>query len=377
MKRLVIDVNSVVSYYVFGRERGIGRTTREFISALNEYGGQLPFEVMLYSQNMKGVGARNLKTRFLTRHLYMPHRHKYNKVVQRLYLKELLTRYDMIHIPHNIDLINHPERCILTIHDAMFMRISDLTSGTDHLRTELPPIARKCKHIFTCSESSKRDIVETMGVDPENVSVVYWGINHDMFRVLPDQEQIKSGLAEKYNINAPYYFSVSCNPGRKRIDKLVHAYIETFRRQPLAHDLVLAWHDTPQYVLDEVNAANEINEHIHILSDVNDEDLARLYNCAKATFFPSMYEGFGLPIIESMACGTPVVTCHNSCLDEIARDAGIYLEEPIEDNFEQMLRSLEYADLSEYISKGLERAKMFTWENTVRQYVKIYCRLLN
>ncbi|MCQ2094816.1 MAG: glycosyltransferase family 4 protein [Bacteroidaceae bacterium] len=376
MKRLVIDVNSVVPEFVCGKVSGIGRTTKELLETISGMTETLPFEVMLYSQNMKGGGARNLNTRFLTKHLYMPHRPMYDRIVQRLHLKELLTGYDLIHIPHNIDLINYPERCILTIHDAMFMRISDSTSGTDNLKTELPPIARKCKHIFTCSESSKRDIVDTMGVAPKNVSVVYWGINHDMFRVLPNKEQIQTDLAEKYNINAPYYFSVSCNSGRKRIDKLVHAYIETFRKQSLEHDLVLAWRNAPQYVLDEVNAAHDVNGHIHILSDVNDVDLAKLYNCAKVTFFPSMYEGFGLPIIESMACGTPVVTCHNSCLDEIAGDAGIYLDEPIEDNFEQMLRSLEDADLSEYISKGLERAKMFTWENAAKKYVKVYSKLL-
>ena len=376
MKRLVIDVNSVVRYYVIGYERGVGRTTRELIASLDKYCEQLPFEVMLYSQNMKGIGARNLKTRFLTKHLYMPHRPKYDKIVQKLHLKELLTGYDLIHIPHNIDLINYPERCILTIHDAMFMRIPEQSIEFGDFGAIIPPIARKCKHIFTCSESSKRDIVETMGVAPEKISVVYWGINHDMFRVLPDKEQIKSSLAEKFNINTPYYFGVSCNPGRKRMDKLVHAYIETFRKQPLAHDLVLAWRNTPQYVIDEVRAANDVNEHIHISTNVNDEDLVKLYNCATVTFFPSMYEGFGLPIIESMACGTPVVTCHNSCLDEIAGDAGIYLDEPIEDNFEQMLRSLEDADLSEYISKGLERAKMFTWENAAKKYVEVYSKLL-
>lgn len=376
MKCLVIDVNSVVPYYCFGVEGGIGRTTRELVIALDKYCEQLPFEVMLYSQNMKGIGARNLNTRFLTKHLYMPHRPKYDRIVQRLHLKELMTGYDFIHVPHNMDLINYPEQCILTIHDTIFMSISEPSLGTDKLKSELPHLAKKCKHIFTCSESSKRDIVETMGVAPENVSVVYWGINHEMFRVLSNKEQIQTDLAEKYNINTPYYFSVSCNPGRKRIDKLVHAYIETFRKQSLEHDLVLAWRNAPQYVLDEVNAANDVNVHIHILSDVNDEDLVKLYNCATVTFFPSMYEGFGLPIIESMACGTPVVTCHNSCLDEIAGDAGIYLEEPIEDNFEQVLRSLEDADLSEYISKGLERAKMFTWENAAKKYVEVYSKLL-
>lgn len=376
MKRLVIDVNSVVPEFVCGKVSGIGRTTKELLQTISRMTDSLPFEVMLYSQNMKGVGARNLNTRFLTKHVYMPHRPKYDKIVQKLHLKEFMTHYDLIHIPHNLDLINYPERCILTIHDVMFMRIADPTAGTDNLRTELPPIARKCKHIFTCSESSKRDIVETMGVDSEKISVVYWGINHDMFRVLSNQEQIKSELEGKFGINTPYYFSVSCNPARKRIDKLVHAYIESYRRQPLSHNLVLAWRNAPQYVLDEVAAAGEIGKHIHILTDVNDKDLAKLYNCATVTFFPSMYEGFGLPIIESMACGTPVVTCHNSCLDEIAGNAGIYLEEPVDDNFDKMFRWVEEADLLEYRSKGLERAKMFTWENAAKQYVEVYSKLL-
>lgn len=376
-KKLLIDANPVVGYYLNGKESGIGRTCRELIMTL-DHAGSLPFDIELYSQNMKGIGAKNLPTHFKTHHLYLPHRPQFNRLAKSLALRELLTGYDLMHVTHNYDILRHPEKCILTIHDAMFMRINDPTAQTDSLCTLLPPLARQVRHIFTCSECSKKDIVETMGVAPEKVTVVYWGIDHTIFHRL-DEEQVKKRLNELYGINRSYLFSVSCNPARKRIDKVVQAYIELFNRGEVVHtDLVLAWGNMPEYVKTMIEKAGPAKAHIKILGIVSDEELCLLYNGAKALFFPSEYEGFGLPLIEAMACGTPVVTCRNSCLDEIAADAGIYLDEPVETSIRQTLIQLDQQAmaLTPYIEKGLERCKQFTWENAVKKYIGIYTELL-
>lgn len=381
-KKLLIDVNPVVPYYVSGKESGIGRTCRELIQAIDKLAIDkaevLPFDIELYSQNMKGIGGKCLSTQFLSRHVYMPNRPIFNRIAKALALREVATGYDLMHITHNYDILRIPEKCILTLHDAMFMRINDPTACTGDLRTLIPPLARRVRHIFTCSECSKHDIVETMGVMPEKVTTVYWGINHAIFHRL-NSDEVKRSLRERLGIGREYVFSVSCNPSRKRIDKLVACYIQLYNSHQIQHtDLVLAWGNMPAYVKTMINEAGAAKEHIQILGYVSDEELSLLYNGAKALFFPSQYEGFGLPLVEAMACGTPVVTCLNSCLDEIAGEAGIYIEEPVEESICKALMDLDgnKMDLDSNIQVGLKRSKLFTWENTASRYMEVYTELL-
>ena len=127
----------------------------------------LPFE--LYSQNTKGIGAKNFDVPFAKRHLYLPKRELFDKVVSKLHLRELLGRYDLMHIPHNFDNIAHPEKCIVTIHDAMFFSYPEAAFNPEFARRYYR--VSECKAIITCSESSKHDIVKYMNVPEDKVNV--------------------------------------------------------------------------------------------------------------------------------------------------------------------------------------------------------------
>lgn len=308
MKRLLIDINSIVPYYVTGKVNGIGRTTLELIQALARI-KNLPFEVVLYSQNMKGIGGRNTGLPFKTKHLYLPHREKIDKLLARFPIKECLTGYDIMHIPHNFEYVYSPGKCVVTLHDALFMKIQEKAFGHEKMKQIVPPFMRQCKHIITCSESSRRDIVETMGIEPEKITVIYWGIKHDLFFPQKDKLNIRDKLQSKFELSSP-----------------------------------------------------------------SDGDLALLYNGAEAMFFPSSYEGFGLPLLEAMACGVPVITCHNSSLDEIAGNAAIYLTEPLFDSLIDVMGRLDQntIDTEPFVENGIKRAAQFSWEKTAKETIGVY-----
>lgn len=377
MKRILIDANPIVPYYVFGKVNGIGRTTLELIQVLAQI-DNLPFEVTLYSQNMKGIGGCNTGLPFKNRHVYLPHREKIDKLLAKFPIREWLTGYDLMHIPHNFEYVHRPEKCVVTLHDALFMKIQEKAFKHEKMKLIVPPFIQKCKHVITCSNASKKDIIETMGIPPEKISVIYWGVKHDIFYPQLNKIRVKQELQSKLNIANPFFLSVSCNAERKRTDVLVNSYLTLLKSKQITHDLVLVWGNPPQTLLDEIKRSG-FQTRIHFLKNISDTDLALLYNGATAMFFPSSYEGFGLPLLEAMACGTPVVTCHNSSLDEIAGEAAIYLAEPISESLINTLYDIEQNlfDLNMLVEKGIKRASHFTWEKTAIETTEVYSKALN
>lgn len=372
MKKLLIDVNSIVPYYVCGKINGIGRTTLELIQALSKI-PNIPFEIELYSQNMKGIGGRNTGLPFKSKHLYLPHRANIDKLLARFPVREWLMGYDLMHIPHNFEYVHRPDKCVVTLHDALFMKIQESAFDHEKMKWLVPPFMHQCRHIITCSEASKRDIVETMGIASEKITVIYWGVKHDIFYPQADKSAVRERIKTKFELSAPYFLSVSCNAERKRTDVLVRSYLALSQQQQLQHDLVLVWGNPPQLLLDEIQQCGA-SQRIHFLKNISDDDLALLYNGAKALFFPSSYEGFGLPILEAMACGTPVVTSNNSSLGEVASDAAIYLFEPVFESLIDVMGRLEndMIEVDSLIKKGLNRASEFTWAKTASETVQVY-----
>lgn len=369
MKRLLIDVNSIVSYYVSGKVNGIGRTTLELIQALAKV-PDLPFEIILYSQNLKGIGGRNTGLPFKNRHLYLPHREKIDKLLSHFPVRECLTGYDLMHIPHNFEYVYRPEKCVVTLHDAMFFSYPESFLKHDFAKENYPKLAKKAKAIITCSENSKREIIEYMQVPDDKISVCYWGYNHQLFYPKPLN-------SNKYTGNNPYFLSVSCNIGRKNTLSVIRAY-ELLLKQNPQNELILVWRDLPIDIKDKYTSPQFKNK-IHFVSTISDEELSELYSSATAMFFPSKYEGFGLPVLEAMASGTPVVTCYNSSLKEVGGNAALYVDPDDISAMTQIMEQFENHILDvESIKKiGLLQASKFSWEICARQTIEVYKKCLD
>lgn len=369
MKRVLIDVNSVVPYYVSGKLSGVGRTTMELIQALDSIRDCLPFEIMLYSQNMKGIGGKNLQTGFRNCHVYLRNTRTGQYLSSMLHIRELMTRYDIQHIPHNCEYGVDPTKCIVTIHDAMFFSYPESFLNHDESRIIVPPFAKKSKAIITISECSKKDIMKYMDIPEEKIAVIPWGCNRRIYYP-------HFVLNNRYCDDKPYFISVSCDRGRKNTISIVKAYAQIAKNHP-EHHLILVWGNPSEEVLALCEKNNLANQ-IHFVSNVPDKELGDLYAGATASFFPSFYEGFGLPILESMACGVPVVTCRNSSLEEVGGDAAIYVEPLDIDVMADIMERFENADYNRAMlrEQSIAQASKFTWENCVSKTVEVYKKCL-
>ena len=369
MKRLVIDVNSIVHSLVTGSSNGIARTTIELVKAL-ENSGNLPFEITLYSQNMKGLGGSYFLEKFKKIHFYLPYRDFAINFLSIFPLKELFNSYDLMHIPSNYCPVFNPEKTIFTLHDAFFMKFNDTNFDYLKMRQEVPTLMKKSKGIITCSYFSKIDIVETMGIDPKKIRVIYWGYNNNVFK--PKDICEVSNIQKKYNLNNEYFLSYSCSSGRKNTDKLIQAFL-LYLEKGGGKDLVLVW-SNPPLEIKLIVTNSQFNQRIHFLSQVDDIDLSKLLQHSVSLIFPSSYEGFGLPVLEALACGTLVLTSNNSSLPEVGGEAAFYLNDLSTQGILKGIMNLEdkLDERDKRVEKGLAQARKFCWKKTACDYIQAY-----
>lgn len=365
MKKILIDANPIVPFLVSGRLNGIGRTCIELIKSLDKLRDGLSFEIELFTQNIKGVSAKTLGSGFQTRHIYLRNKPLHNEWSRKLHLRELLTGYDFQHITHNYEIVTDPSKCIVTIHDAMFFSYPENFLGAENNRKTIPGFAKKAKHIITISENSKKDIIHYMDIPEEKISVIPWGVDQTFhYPHIPETNRWTGGN--------PYFASVSCDIGRKNTVTLLEAYKKFSYNHPL-HHLILVWRNPPEDIL-ALTSTPLLKDKVHFVSNLTNKELGDIYAGATATFFPSLYEGFGLPILESMACGVPCVTSENSSLPEVGGKAAIYVDPLDSESIALEMEKFENGNynLQELKEKSIRQAEKFTWKKCAESTLKVY-----
>jgi glycosyltransferase involved in cell wall biosynthesis len=285
-------------------------------------------------------------------------------------------RPDLYHAPHYVLPAGVSCRSVVTIHDCihlMFPQYLPNRVAYAYARAQMWAAARRSDCILTVSDASKRDILNLFNVRPEKIVVIYNAIDTH-FSVVPQEEAV-ARVRERYQLDHKFVLYVGNIKPHKNLVRLIEAFA-ALRRLDL-EDLKLLIIGDEISKLPALRRAvhrHKLHKHVRFLGYLADDQLAVLYRLASVFAFPSLYEGFGLPPLEAMASGTPVVTSNVSSLPEVVGDAAVLVDPYDVDSIVEGLRSVltDPARAAEMRRKGLERAREFSWERSVTKTLQVY-----
>lgn len=365
-RRVVIDATPLLS-----TPYGIGRLTRMMIQSLVSIGCE--YELVLFGRRLQGGRLRDLEYGLKTVHLRLPRAGEW--LMKQTRLVELLCRGDLYHATDFYLPLGKPEHAVATIHDLIFLVQPEPTVDHARLAAWVPDFARQCRRIIAVSNSSKNDIVEHLGIDPGKIDVVYSGVDRGVFSPAAKPEELRRRVAALLGFDRPFFLSVSCSVGRKNTPFLLDVY-ETLSQDSPRNDLVLVW--DPPTAIRKRYLGGAAKGRIHFVGNQTDARLADLYRASTALIYPSLYEGFGLPVLEAMSCGTPVISSNTSSLPEVGGAAAVYIDPTDERELLRALQAFENDDLASAGLQGqcLAQAARFSWDRCARQTVDVYRRCL-
>ena len=267
-------------------------------------------------------------------------------------------------------------KVIVTIHDLSIFAFPQHHTEANYqfVNRNVHQAARRASFIIAVSESTKKEIMRFFHVPEEKIAVVYEAAG-EIFCNTKFSDDCLIRMKKKYKINKRYFLSVGSIEPRKNLASALIAFKALLEIRRIDYQFVIAggkgWKNESFYqLLKKLN----IDDYLVFTGYVPEEDLPALYQGAEVFVYPSFYEGFGLPVLEAMASGTPVITSNTSSLPEVAGNAAL-LVNPTEifDLYEAMEALVTNPSLREELKgKGLEQSKKFTWEKTARQTLEIY-----
>ena len=278
---------------------------------------------------------------------------------------------------HALSLLQRERPTIITVHDIAYVRFPHLFNKSRQIYKKyiFEKSINKTDVIIVPSYSTKKDILHYCGIKDEKIRVVYHGIE-SRFRPLSNVEEYRL----KNNLPSKMILNIGTLEPRKNVVTLIKAFKKLKELGFKNYKLVIAGDKGWLYkqIFKEIESSG-LQKAVLFLGVVRDEDLPMLYNCADLFVYPSLYEGFGLPPLEAMACGIPVITSNTSSLPEVVGDAGIMVD-PTDVNslYENMSNVLGDSELRHHMKNmGLERSKLFSWDNMAKEILKIYDEVLS
>lgn len=284
---------------------------------------------------------------------------------------------DILHCTSNTAPIWCNIPLVLTLHDIIFLEPRDKKNkslyqnlGYFYRRWDVPRILKKCRRIITVSDFELGNIKKKLQLPDSQLKMIYNGYN-EWFRPIESNKQ----QYRKYIADAGYFFFLGNTDPKKNTERTLVAYAKYLEQSEVKRPLLMA--DLDQEYLNgiiERNGIEAIRDHIVIPGYIINSDLPYIYNNAFAFLYTSLRESFGIPLLEAMACGTPVITSNTSSMPEIAGHDAILINPESSDEIALKMLQLE-RDTDFYqrqMAVGLERAKLFSWRKTTENLLRLY-----
>lgn len=323
----------------------------------------------------------------------------------RLSLEMLFKSPDVLFIPsHALPLI-HPQNSVVTVHDVGFevekelycdkslknnskfgllelmVRIFTLgkygANSLDYLHWSTDYTLKKSKKIITISNFSKNEIKKYFDSNSDKIKVIPNGYNKNLYKKEENQQKTNAVL-EKYGISSPYILYVGRIEKKKNISNLIKAFAQIQENHNIKEKLVLVGNasfgaDEVRYLIDQL----DLEDKVIMPGWVEEDDMPYFFNGTTVFVFPSNYEGFGIPILQAMACGVPVVASDVSSIPEVAGDACCFFDPSNVDDMAKQIESiiLDNDFRGELVGRGYERILKYSWENTARQILELFQNL--
>jgi len=373
--RIAIDYTSAVN-----QTAGIGRFVRGLVHSVTALDTTDSFLLLHAAPNPGRVASYPSGPNVSRRVLRISERWMnifWHRMLMPLPADWLTGPIDLFHSPDFVMPPVRAARSILTVHDLAFLLRPECADARlrAYLEKVVPRSVHRASHIVADSENTRNDVICLLGVPPERVTVVPGGVDPS-FRPVEDHGQLQA-LRHRIGLGAttPYILFVGMIEPRKNLIGLIEAFDILKSRRPLPHKLVVVgrrgwlWEATMARV-----ERSPYRSEIIFPGFIPDEQLSALYSAAETFAFPSHYEGFGLPVLEAMACGTPVVASRASSLPEVVGDAGMQVDP---DDPESLASALELLAITpemraDFRQRGLQRAATFNWGVAARAMLDVY-----
>lgn len=310
--------------------------------------------------------------KYITRHFKFPPL-LLEQIWNRFHVFPIENLIGPLNIYHSSDWLEPPSKAnkVTTIHDLSILKYPDSftrRNGHDIVENQKRKLywsKKETKIFIAVSENTKQDIIDLLEIKKEQIRVIYEA--SDPFYFHPIDNIKKSTILNKYGLSNPFLLLVGTREPRKNLAMAIKAYKLISQQQPQLQLVVAGKYGWGK----DLDSSSTFGGTVKLLGYVPKEDLNYLYHEAECFIYPSLYEGFGLPILDAMSAGCPVVASNRSSIPEIVKDAGVLIDPDSAENIANgVLQAL--SNKQTLRSMGLKRAREFTWEKTALQTLKIY-----